>query len=91
MFSDPDCLTIFMFISLFFHTNGQISETKLSNWYKQVKDPAFECPITSSTTTTTSEDQSSSEEKLGHEVFQIVDCETPGARWDYNYKVSIAQ
>ena len=55
------------------------NETKLSSWYKKVKDPAFECPPPISTGATDNAE--------GPEVFTVVDCDAPGARYDYNYKV----
>ena len=39
----------------------------------RLKDPAFQC-------------QSNLDGK-GPNIFQVLDCDAPGARWDYNYKV----
>lgn len=55
---------------------SQSNDTKLSTWYKKIKDPAFECPPLASTRVAE-----------GPEVFTVVDCDAPGARYDYNYKV----
>ena len=59
------------------------SESRLSTWYKRVKDPSFECPPIF----TDDQDQAFTPPK-SPEIFLVTDCDEPGARWDYNYKVS---
>jgi hypothetical protein len=46
----------------------------------RLKDPTFECLPNSAKT----------EENILNrpQIYQILDCDVPGARWDYNYKVS---
>ncbi len=73
------CLSVVIFTVTIFPAFIKCqNETKLSTWYKKVKDPAFECPPLIS-----------NGDVEGPEVFTVVDCDAPGARYDYNYKVMI--
>ena len=50
----------------------------LLSWFNRVKNPSFECP---------QRDVGQSNVFEAKNILRIVDCETPGARWDYKYKV----
>ncbi len=60
------------------NVNENPKESKLSSFYNKVKDPAFECPPIGA---------KEENEIESPNIFENVDCDSPGARWDYNYKV----
>jgi len=70
------CSKIFYFV--IFLVLKESSSNKLLGWFNRVKNPAFECPPT---------DLNNNNFLEVKNILQVVDCETPEARWDYKYKV----
>ena len=83
---------IFVFVLLFFGVeNICCKETSLNTWLSHLADPHFECSVETRNGNRIGFGNEESEvlEDFGDQrIIETVDCDVPGARWDYKLKVS---
>jgi hypothetical protein len=67
-------------VLLLFVSKSVCKETPLVSWLSLMSDPIFECLFDQNQL------KDHNEDKL--KIIEAVDCDVPGARWDYKLKVS---
>ncbi len=68
--------SVFIVLIAITSINAVKNPEDLEEWYRNVQDPSYDCGKTGQHKKSNAE-----------QILNVVPCDSPGARYDYNYKV----